>query len=136
MLPGLPQRVGDNAHHFTGRTWLLPWVLDWLSDGEERVLLLTGGPGTGKSMIAAWLGGEGPLPDDGDDRTRLQRVREQGGAVPFCQGPPRGRHPPPPTAGVAGAGGGGAFLSGRHRRGRPEGAGRQRGATAGGEGGA
>ena len=85
MLPGLPQRVGDNVHHFTGRAWLLPWVLDWLCDGEERVLLLAGGPGTGKSMIAAWLGGEGPLPDDGDDRSGLQLVREQVAAVHFCQ---------------------------------------------------
>jgi hypothetical protein len=85
MLPGLPERVGDNAHYFTGRAWLLPRVLDWLLDGEERVLLLAGGPGTGKSMIAAWLGGEGPLPDDGDDRARLQQVREQVAAVHFCQ---------------------------------------------------
>ena len=85
MLPGLPERVGDNAHYFTGRAWLLPRVLDWLRRGEERVLLLAGGPGTGKSMIAAWLGGEGPLPDDGDDRARLQQVREQVAAVHFCQ---------------------------------------------------
>ena len=85
MLPGLPERVGDNAHYFTGRAWLLPQVLHWLRHGEERVLLLAGGPGTGKSMIAAWLGGEGPLPDDGDDRARLQQVREQVAAVHFCQ---------------------------------------------------
>jgi hypothetical protein len=85
MLPGLPERVGDNAHHFTGRTWLLPRVLDWLCEGEERVLLLTGGPGTGKSMIAAWLGGEGPLPDDSENCAGLQLVREQVSAVHFCQ---------------------------------------------------
>jgi hypothetical protein len=85
MLPGLPERVGDNVHHFTGRAWLLPRVLDWLRDGEERVLLLKGGPGTGKSMLAAWVGGEGPLPVDGDDRARLQLVREQVAAVHFCQ---------------------------------------------------
>lgn len=84
MLPGLPERVGDNAHLFTGRTWLLPRVLDWLLHGEERVLLLQGTPGTGKSMIAAWLGGEGPLPD-GEDGARLQQVREHVTAVHFCQ---------------------------------------------------
>jgi hypothetical protein len=60
-------------------------VLDWLEHSNERVLLLKGGPGTGKSMVAAWLGGEGPLPDDGDDRVRLQHVREQVAAVHFCQ---------------------------------------------------
>ena len=85
MLPGLPERVAKNVDHFTGRAWLLPRLLDWLDHGRERVLLLVGGPGTGKSMIAAWLGGEGPLPDDGDDRARLQRVRGQVGAVHFCQ---------------------------------------------------
>lgn len=86
MIPGLPERVSDNAHRFTGRAWLLPKVLDWLLHSEDRVLVLQGGPGTGKSMIAAWLGGEGPLPQEGDDDgARLRQVREQVAAVHFCQ---------------------------------------------------
>ena len=34
------------------------------STATERIFLLTGGPGTGKSMILAWLAGYGPAPAD------------------------------------------------------------------------
>src|SRR5215203_2298907 len=88
MLPGLPERVRDNLHHFTGRAWLLPRVLDWLQNTGDRLFLLAGNPGTGKSMIAAWLAGAGPLPHDSgapDDRARLEQVRKLVAAVHFCQ---------------------------------------------------
>lgn len=85
MLPELPERVRDNLHHFTGRAWLLPRVLDWLENTDDRLFLLAGGPGTGKSMIAAWLAGAGPLPSDPGDRARLQQVRKRVAAVHFCQ---------------------------------------------------
>ena len=32
-----------------------PQDLEWWDEGDERLFLLTGGPGTGKSMILAWL---------------------------------------------------------------------------------
>ena len=54
-LPILPKRVAENVGQFTGRAWLLPKILEWWDEGDERLFLLTGGPGTGKSMILAWL---------------------------------------------------------------------------------
>jgi len=57
--PQLPTTIVANMDRFTGRTWLLPPLLDWLEHGGERIFLLTGGPGTGKSMIVAWLAGNG-----------------------------------------------------------------------------
>jgi len=85
MLPSLSKPVQANLQHFTGRTWLLPRVLDWLQCTNERLFLLTGNPGTGKSMVAAWLAGAGPLPKDLEDQARLQQVRQQVKAVHFCQ---------------------------------------------------
>ena len=63
-LPILPKRVAENVGQFTGRAWLLPKILEWWDEGDERLFLLTGGPGTGKSMILAWLAGFGPDPED------------------------------------------------------------------------
>ena len=67
MLPTtslLPSTIAANIDRFTGRTWLLPPLLDWLEQRDQRIFLLTGGPGTGKSMIMAWLAGHGPAPAD------------------------------------------------------------------------
>jgi len=59
---GLPRRVAESIGRFTGRAWLLPRLAQWWDRSDERLFLLTGGPGTGKSMILAWLDGHGPGP--------------------------------------------------------------------------
>src|SRR5262245_45220776 len=81
----LPQLVVRNIERFTGRTWLLPKVLDWWGQSDERLFLLAGGPGTGKSMIVAWLAGQGPLPEDPTARRHLNSVRSVVKAAHFCQ---------------------------------------------------
>ena len=62
MIPELPKTIADNIKYFTGRTWLLPILLKWFEKSDQRMFILTGGPGTGKSMIMAWLAGRGPSP--------------------------------------------------------------------------
>ena len=48
--------IAERTQNFTGREWVFEKVNSWLSDpGGERVFLLTGGPGTGKSAVAARL---------------------------------------------------------------------------------
>lgn len=81
----LPRRVAENIHRFTGRSWLLAPLLEWWDRGDTRLFLLTGPPGTGKSMIAAWLAGFGPLPLDAELAARLERVRRTVTAAHFCQ---------------------------------------------------
>lgn len=48
--------IRERTQHFSGREWVFEKVDSWLSDTDgERVFLLCGGPGTGKSTIAARL---------------------------------------------------------------------------------
>ncbi len=51
----LPDQIEKCISQFTGRTWLLPHLIEWLEQTDERMFLLAGKPGTGKSMITAWL---------------------------------------------------------------------------------
>jgi hypothetical protein len=81
----LPKRIAENIDRFTGRVWLLPRLLEWWDRGDERIFLLTGDPGTGKSMILAWLAGYGPEPQDALAREQLSRVRKMFKAAHFCQ---------------------------------------------------
>lgn len=81
----LPKRVAENVGAFTGRTWLLPRLLEWWDRSPERLFLLTGGPGTGKSMLMAWLAGLGPEPRDPSARDQLARFRGAVKAAYFCQ---------------------------------------------------
>jgi predicted ATPase len=81
----VPERVANTIDQFTGRTWLLPKILEWWDQSNERLFLLTGGPGTDKSMIVAWLAGFGPLPQDAIAQTQLARVRSLVRAAYFCQ---------------------------------------------------
>jgi tetratricopeptide (TPR) repeat protein len=89
----LPQRVADNIDRFTGRVWLLPRLLEWWEHTDERLFLLIGGPGTGKSMILAWLAGHGPSPSDFPAQDELARLRSLVKAVHFCQANSRNNSP-------------------------------------------
>ncbi len=86
----LPGSIAENVEQFTGRTWLLDPLLEWLTTSSDRLFLLVGGPGTGKSMVTAWLAGAGPTPSGtspADDRARdqLALFRSQVGGAHFCQ---------------------------------------------------
>lgn len=93
MAIELPRLVASNIDHFTGRAWLLPTLLDWYEHGDERMFLLTGGPGTGKSMIVAWLAGHGPTPEVVEARAQLEQLRKQVAAVHFCMAASRNLSP-------------------------------------------
>jgi hypothetical protein len=48
--------IRDRTRDFTGRDWVFAAIANWLRDpSASRVFLLVGGPGTGKSAIAARL---------------------------------------------------------------------------------
>src|SRR5688572_5121322 len=81
----LPEPVAENITQFSGRSWLLRRVAEWNEAGANRLLMIVGKPGTGKSMIAAWLAGHGPLPAGAEDGERLQQLRKQVKGVHFCQ---------------------------------------------------
>lgn len=81
----LPRRVAENIDRFTGRTWLVAKLLDWWYRADERIFLLTSAPGTGKSMIVAWLAGFGPEPEDPLSNEQLSRLRGLVKAAYFCQ---------------------------------------------------
>lgn len=89
----LPPRIRASIGQFTGRAWLLPRLVEWWNAGEERLFLLTGGPGTGKSMIQAWLAGFGPEPDDPESRSQLAQLRGATAAAHFCQAASRNVSP-------------------------------------------
>ncbi|HNK49018.1 MAG: hypothetical protein KIS97_11450 [Nitrospira sp.] len=63
----------------------MPKLLDWFNNREtERLFLLTGGPGSGKSMVMAWLAGHGPIPVDGTAQQQLAEIRAEVKACHFC----------------------------------------------------
>lgn len=84
MMPELPKTVANNIDHFTGRTWLLPSLLQWFEDSNDRIRILTGEPGTGKSALIAWLAGAGPSPADERARSQLEQLRSLVTATHFC----------------------------------------------------
>jgi hypothetical protein len=63
----------------------LPKLLEWWDNSGQRLLLLTGGPGAGKSMVLAWLANHGPPPGDPTAHAQLARVRTLVKAAHFCQ---------------------------------------------------
>ncbi|HVF14174.1 MAG TPA: hypothetical protein VM942_06205, partial [Acidimicrobiales bacterium] len=77
--------IAQKAAGLVGREWALRQVTDWLDNGSERLFLVTGEPGSGKSVLAGWLAGAGPsLPDDSEDGAALVRVRAAWSAACFC----------------------------------------------------
>ena len=47
--------IAERTKDFTGREWVFHKINAWLEHDESRVFLLTGGPGSGKSALAARL---------------------------------------------------------------------------------
>ena len=80
----IPDTLVEHARQFTGRAWLLAPILAWLDHTDERLFLLTGDPGAGKSMVAAWLTGAGPMPANEADRATLEAIRARVRAGYFC----------------------------------------------------
>jgi hypothetical protein len=89
----LPKRVADNIGRFAGRAWLLPELSRWWRDGNERCFLLMGGPGTGKSMIVAWIAGFGPAPELAEDAKARDELGRAIKAAYFCQASNSARGP-------------------------------------------
>jgi hypothetical protein len=93
MKKYLPRHAASRIIEFTGRTWLLPVLLNWLEHSDERVFLLTGEPGSGKTMIAAWLAGHSPAPANPAARDQLEAIRDKIAAVHFCMAASRNNSP-------------------------------------------
>src|SRR6185295_9543674 len=54
FMTALSSYLKDRTEHFTGREWVFQAIGEWLgNDAGPHVFLLTGGPGTGKTAIAA-----------------------------------------------------------------------------------
>jgi nucleoside-triphosphatase THEP1 len=59
-------------------------VQNWLENSDERLFILTGEPGSGKSMVAAWLADpHAPVLEIAEDSQRLERIRSQVKAAHF-----------------------------------------------------
>jgi hypothetical protein len=80
----VPGAFGVLMNDFTGRTWLLPMLTEWLESSTRRYFILTGDLGSGKSMTAAWLAGLGPLPLEATPAEQLLKLRSMIHAAHFC----------------------------------------------------
>ncbi len=80
----VPAKLAKAAGTFVGRVWALERIDAWLRDGEERLFLLLGEPGAGKSQLSAWLCGAGPAPEQLEAAAALERVRRAWSAACFC----------------------------------------------------
>ena len=79
----LPHPVAQNIDRFTGRTWVLRPLLSWLAS-DQRIFLIKGAPGTGKSMLLAWLAGYGPTLDNPEHQQMRDTIHKAVRAVHFC----------------------------------------------------
>jgi len=79
----IPLELAQRAAEFSGRTWVLDAILDWI-DGDGRYLFCIGEPGSGKSALSAWLCGEGRLPTDTTAAAKLERIRNIWRGAHFC----------------------------------------------------
>ena len=87
MREALPETVVSRLATFVGREWTLPPILDWFDNSDTRFFVVTAPPGTGKSMLAAWLAEDGgaTMPPHGDANADLERVRRRVAGIHFCQ---------------------------------------------------
>lgn len=79
----IPLELAQRAAEFSGRTWVLDEILDWIN-GDGRYLFCIGEPGSGKSALSAWLCGEGRLPADTTTAAKLERIRNIWRSAHFC----------------------------------------------------
>lgn len=86
LRPSLRDGIAQRAGGFVGRDWVLKLIEDWADRGRDRFLILAAEPGFGKTALAAWIAGAGPVPDDLTAWARLDGVRSRWGAVHFCVG--------------------------------------------------
>ncbi len=77
--------VEKGTNRFAGRRWAFQRVTAWMLQPDTRFFVLTGEPGVGKSALAAWMAGHGPLPTDADGSSDLAAVRAHWSAVHFCR---------------------------------------------------
>src|SRR5829696_6228269 len=47
--------IAERTQFFTGRGWVFEKINSWISENKSLIFLLVGGPGTGKTAIAARL---------------------------------------------------------------------------------
>ena len=80
----VPEDALARASGFVGREWIVGAIDDWLENRHERYLMIVGEPGWGKTALAAWLAGVGPVPRDAEVAQRLARLRHRWDAVHFC----------------------------------------------------
>lgn len=85
VLDIVPHVARKAAERLIGRDWVLQAVWDWWRADASRILLLTGGPGAGKSTVMAWLAGAGPVPNRQEYADVLDRLRTAVRAAYFCQ---------------------------------------------------
>jgi tRNA uridine 5-carbamoylmethylation protein Kti12 len=84
MATLLSETITTNINHFIERAWLLPPLIKWLEPPSRRLFILTGLPGTGKSMISAWLSGKGTTLAGDASISQLETLRSKVGAAHFC----------------------------------------------------
>ena len=94
MTRELSRTIGAPKTSFIGRTWLLARLQNWLAQPQERLFLLTGRPGTGKSSFSAWLAGEGPAPLAAPAQAARAQLRANLKAVHFCTAASQTSSPP------------------------------------------
>ncbi len=75
--------IADRTRDFTGREWVFAAIDKWLAEDGPRTFLLTGGPGSGKTAVAARLVqmSWGEVPTDACPRLGPGRLT----FVHFCQ---------------------------------------------------
>ncbi|WNM59729.1 zinc ribbon domain-containing protein [Candidatus Nitrospira allomarina] len=79
-------KAAERASNFVGRYSTLRRIDSWISGNPvaEPALVLTGGAGSGKSALMAWLCGAGPASSDQEIDAVRKRVHKSLDAVHFC----------------------------------------------------
>lgn len=47
--------IDKHLRNYCPRQWLLDATMDWLDNGKDRILMVVGGPGTGKTAYSLWI---------------------------------------------------------------------------------